>query len=1689
MNMHSKLVKRIGGVVLASAVVCGSVFGIRYLANQTMTTEAAGDVTEALSGIRSRYIESADDAYRVTELVSAANNPAVAWNAEYLNAGNEAALEQYFSDALGGDEYFGYFVDGQEPFPSVYDPVSHTYQKWTDVLVSYTDENARSAFVARLCAEASYVLNSKFDGVVKPYAVAPYTEITAEAYDQLSENDKAAYRVASSQDQDVSGFMKANVDTTGSESYTGNWTVTFQRLTDGNVSLSELKTGEGKVFYIATKQTEYDYQELYDRSIDESLSGDLLYVKRSGAFSYSGTYQAAWDSVKSLFYVDDSGVVHSILDKVIDTNTGLTYLDQISGNDDFDPADYPNVTDGSGYYSVVFTHTNFNCDENGDGLTIDTSVNTVVYEMSSAQFTRGAGNYNMELSDQFGDVITVPGQFVYFQGGISSFDLFRNQIMLLETELERKAFRVVVSSYTPAQIVALQPDVKMQLLSLEGTDMLAIAGGRYSAANDLDAEVAKMMAMLVGKADIPVTVDLAEFYNHSTAGYERVASGATNLINLVDFLMLPSAKIGTTHARSTICDGNSVYSGFDTLYKNTSVINYLNNEEHPDYNDKNMNFVNNSIWFYHSSNMDPYVSRALTGEYFEENGQPGFGGYVAVYEDLVLENRTRAADISYGSARLTEKVDDAAVFRYIISYRYKRAENVKSTIRVLDIEPFYGYEDAAPANGSNFLTAETVSRWTGLPKNQIIIYSMQMNEFIGKIDDLNASYDLIYFGASTYGAGSTANKDKTIYTSKRTDGNWNSTTRTVSAPTYNDGNMRGLFYCHTGDSVKDDKIVAGLLATDYTNDTIDTNNGTLDSTMLTRSSGNDLTTEKYNALIDYLKGAYPIVFADTLLTIGSDGQALLDAPKTVADSDFVDSSSYLYEFINFAFTNYGSMCFSSGYLNTLAGESRTNRNLVYYVNRAKLNVIGTDATNPSKIDTSNQFYSYRNTAGNTLANNNLVTVLNPTKDAEGNDVFTLQYAFRIENRGQVTAGQTYSVALYLDSNNDGKFSETNEELTGLTVTRGDAYVDSNSLQSGVNYTVTRQIPANYNGCITWDLVVRQSNNPYIRTDNKGYTKLNNGNKQTINIIQICMRNGGSDLNVWPRNRINLKDEFAAGSNTNFKKAYDLISNDYEINVTFFDMQQFNDLLASSPNDARLNPDQYHMLVLGFSDSVPNKDFSEDAIQWVINFIQSGKSAILGHDMTGVLNTTWRNICRNGRGNNVTGNNYTGNGTQGVMYMYGFQMNNRTRSLVGMDTYGVTTANVTPTSNLRFLLNNPVLTRATDGALKDSQGNVLPEPTKNGEYYNYDTTYDIAYAPNTGRASTVNGLHGFSTNVVYSVMADNYSTVNYRSGYSTSAHGSRGNRESTKIDQINEGQITTYPFVIGEEIGIATTHDQWYALNYNTDMDTDGETDIVVWYTLGHSNHYNSDPYDVKNNYYMYSIGNVLYTGMGHTGPVTLDEAKLFMNVFIAAYKATEQLPEINTFDETGITTDVFYGYYDGVLADESVALTNLDEMVDVSLQVQDFNMITGTKKVILRMFSQDDAGTVGYLQNKTNSGVIPAANANVTGKTYTPISSSGEKVRDVTGESSVIVKDAHSNKVSPTTRDGVTCYELQIGAKYTVSIPIEYLYKNNTWKRQFYIAAYNTTLRKTILGTDIQYDTDWKVHPVTYTRVELFDLH
>lgn len=141
--------------------------------------------------------------------------------------------------------------------------------------------------------------------------------------------------------------------------------------------------------------------------------------------------------------------------------------------------------------------------------------------------------------------------------------------------------------------------------------------------------------------------------------------------------------------------------------------------------------------------------------------------------------------------------------------------------------------------------------------------------------------------------------------------------------------------------------------------------------------------------------------------------------------------------------------------------------------------------------------------------------------------------------------------------------------------------------------------------------------------------------------------------------------------------------------------------------------------------------------------------------------------------------------------------------------------------------------------------------------------------------------------------------------------------TNKVQAANEGQITKYPFAIPDSIFVADTHAQ----NYQLDLEYDSDGDVLVWYNLaGTSNRndgkksavnsrsisvYDGKHQDSRNNYYIYTKGNVTYTGLGHStssnSPMSDDEIKLFINTMIAAYRSSASDPYIRVLNEDAVT--------------------------------------------------------------------------------------------------------------------------------------------------------------------------------------------
>lgn len=125
--------------------------------------------------------------------------------------------------------------------------------------------------------------------------------------------------------------------------------------------------------------------------------------------------------------------------------------------------------------------------------------------------------------------------------------------------------------------------------------------------------------------------------------------------------------------------------------------------------------------------------------------------------------------------------------------------------------------------------------------------------------------------------------------------------------------------------------------------------------------------------------------------------------------------------------------------------------------------------------------------------------------------------------------------------------------------------------------------------------------------------------------------------------------------------------------------------------------------------------------------------------------------------------------------------------------------------------------------------------------------------------------------------------------------------TNRATQNNSGIITTYPFTLASDLHITGTHPSAYGLDIESD-------NLTVWYSLaggtygrGHSAVYAATPKDGKDNYFIYSNGNVYYCGAGHTkvtgqGKDNNDERRLYINILCNSVRNSVRQPAIEVFD-------------------------------------------------------------------------------------------------------------------------------------------------------------------------------------------------
>lgn len=900
------------------------------------------------------------------------------------------------------------------------------------------------------------------------------------------------------------------------------------------------------------------------------------------------------------------------------------------------------------------------------------------------------------------------------------------------------------------------------------------------------------------------------------------------------------------------------------------------------------------------------------------------GGFQEIAAMIERENILRGDD-----DKLSTDISKAVVLQYIINFKNGRNLGKKEKLKILELQPCYSFDlmidERCDSDGEKSEKRERVQRLLEkagleLEPDKVTVVGMTTQEFIGKIEDVNTEYDLVYIGMNT----GRMNVDAS------------------GATVYNDPNMNGLVYTHTGDAFQEKNRIAGLLDTDYVAndrsgylystdvrpgiyDYVYTNgagekklgitpaeiaiNGSTDTVgnvNVYRFSGNDLTREKMKELWEFIQSHYAVVVADDFFSQSPEGARVVNETK-------VDNSSWMYRLMQRAVERKASNVMTVSDLNQSGLFS-------YFVNMPKLSLELAGDPKKAVVQKGGRYY--------------------------------LQYEFQISSSVETVYQTRYQANLYVDLNSDGKYG-SREQLTDYVVRNADgtevkkdgtgAYI----LNAGKTYQLERDMSEYLVGVIPWKLEVVQTENRYLRTSISDFcvvgVKEGNG-KEVIKMLQIR----SSYTTGLQKNNLDLDPE----KNAKFKELIEdpKVSNIFDIQITSITTDEYVERFTANGHYL----DQFNMLVIGFADMYTEIN-SEPAVKAILKFIADGKSVLFSHDTTSVFNAKKQSYQqKDGSVSNLGG------------IQWGYNFNTYLRNIVGMDRYGISYDE--KDHQLEELLKKGEIQEVKE----KWDGDTFVEYQyigKDGKKVLATSTKDAAYGAgcfNAGSAtSTYAEVQGYTDHLLnnekwkfgtgqYFSLKPGETYHNADRTYNGDGCYVAGGMEM-HVTKVNDGQITSFPYEIPDFFAVAKTHYQYYQLDLESDSDNDGESDVVVWYCLGSVTNsgtetadiYEASPNDVRNNYYIYSKGNVMYTGVGHADGQTDWELKLFVNTIIASYRQAAKPPVVTILN--GNSIDSGEKKYEYLLFDEAMQEGTEQTPVEKDLKLyftfRDPNMVATKKKL------------------------------------------------------------------------------------------------------------------------------------------------
>lgn len=796
------------------------------------------------------------------------------------------------------------------------------------------------------------------------------------------------------------------------------------------------------------------------------------------------------------------------------------------------------------------------------------------------------------------------------------------------------------------------------------------------------------------------------------------------------------------------------------------------------------------------------------------------------------------------------------------------------------------------------------------------VTSMGIREFNTRNENLVSNYDLIYIGIDS--GYQVANK----YTVKG---------KTVYRTYYNDSSLNGLVYTGIGDEYKIKAFLRGTAATDYYESSdISKWNSThkkeyeywrykyspqlegdpnasfnldkskywllKDSSTTTRLLGNDLTVKKMNELLAYVKTGCPILLPDEIFNC--DSSDYVEYASNSNDSNaakwrYVDPYSKMYAFIK--------EIKSLGY-NPTTGQydGLKNGQPIFSDGGVCSNIVqekfAASGGNPANMDSAHKFEGGLTYATKRVATVSFKLIEKPQEysyDKNGNPIAagsvgtTIRigetqystYRFVLEVNDDVDlqwVKENYNYQVFIDKSGTGRFEDgkTVELIPSISYNeRNHTVIVEGRWPGSIDGFIPWKIEAfnksnvdlkfSYTGFSSFEIPVEKKKDVYILWVKTQYNSTKPSNVDFAGMVQKYQKDINEynlklmtisypDFNdyIWTNKLPNYTDV------TTFTRENTMLRVDKFMqakkNNRYF-MRDWNGKLWSElTTEQKTDIDhtaEFNMLVFGYCDSYSSLDIHNmNALNNIEYYLDSGHSILFAHDNASYLTTLNYYI-------NDT-NSTTNAGTKWARYSTSFF-----RHRLGMDVYGCTY----PGANF-----------------DESSDEYLEYIANTRKYLNTDTMKQ-------------EDMRGISEVCTFNYSLDDSNAKLGNRIYADSLHSDKHQRitdwqHTRTVRRINKGQISEYPFVIGEYLPTAITHSQYMNLNME-------DEEITVWYTLGYDSSKklsgSNSPYymytdgDGSNNYYIYSKGNITYTGSGHdsSNDLTPLEQQLFINTVVAAIKA------------------------------------------------------------------------------------------------------------------------------------------------------------------------------------------------------------